>query len=63
MTKDLRLQLYGFAGAHPDFPNETTANQFFDEARFEAYRELGYAAAQQLLADVVAQAALAAELS
>jgi len=27
---------------HPDFPHESTADQFFDEAQFEAYRALGY---------------------
>jgi hypothetical protein len=27
---------------HPHFPHETTADQFFDEAQFEAYRALGY---------------------
>jgi hypothetical protein len=26
---------------HPDFPNETTADQFFDEPQFESYRALG----------------------
>lgn len=26
---------------HPTFPNETTADQFFDEAQFESYRALG----------------------
>ena len=26
---------------HPDFPHETTLDQFFDEEQFEAYRELG----------------------
>jgi hypothetical protein len=26
---------------HPDFPHETTADQFFDEIQFEAYRALG----------------------
>lgn len=26
---------------HDDFPHETTADQFFDEAQFESYRELG----------------------
>ena len=25
-----------------DFPHESTADQFFDETRFEAYRALGY---------------------
>ncbi|MFQ5506884.1 MAG: hypothetical protein ACE5F1_19100, partial [Planctomycetota bacterium] len=27
---------------HPAFPHESTADQFFDEAQFEAYRALGY---------------------
>jgi hypothetical protein len=26
---------------HPDFPQETTADQFFDEAQWESYRKLG----------------------
>lgn len=26
---------------HPDFPHQTTLDQFFDEEQFEAYRELG----------------------
>lgn len=31
-----------YADTHPDFPHETTADQFFDENQFEAYRHLGY---------------------
>ena len=27
--------------AHPDFPQQTTADQFFDEAQWESYRALG----------------------
>ena len=27
---------------HKDFPQETTLDQFFDEAQFESYRELSY---------------------
>jgi hypothetical protein len=27
--------------AHPDFPQETTSDQFFDEAQWESYRRLG----------------------
>jgi len=34
--------LLEYARAHPTFPHETTADQFFNEAQFEAYRELGY---------------------
>jgi hypothetical protein len=38
----LRLELMGYKGAYPDFPVQTTLDQFFDEEQFEAYRELGY---------------------
>lgn len=38
----------GYARAHPDFPHESTADQFFDEAQFEAYRELGYRIGRRL---------------
>ena len=31
-----------YKATHPDFPHETTADQFFDEAQFECYRSLGY---------------------
>lgn len=30
-----------YHGAHASFPHQTTADQFFDEAQFESYRELG----------------------
>jgi hypothetical protein len=34
---------------NPKFPHQTTADQFFDEAQFEAYRKLGESAAQNFL--------------
>lgn len=30
-----------YANRHPDFPHESTADQFFDESQFESYRKLG----------------------
>ena len=42
MIEGLPKDIYGYKNAHPDFPDETTADQFFDEKQFEAYRELGY---------------------
>ena len=33
---------------HPDFPQETTADQFFDEAQWESYRRLGQHVAEKL---------------
>ena len=51
MIKQIGLTLKGYKGKHPDFPDESTADQFFDEEQFEAYRELGYAITQQLVLD------------
>jgi hypothetical protein len=42
MVPGLPEDLYGYRRANPSFPDESTADQFFDEAQFEAYRELGY---------------------
>jgi len=36
-----------YKAAHPGFPHETTADQFFDEAQFECYRALGYVIADR----------------
>lgn len=38
-----------YAATHPDFPHESTADQFFDEAQFEAYLQLG----RRMGADIV----------
>ena len=35
------LDIYQYWKAHPAFPHESTANQFFSEAQFESYRALG----------------------
>ena len=47
----LDLLLRGYKGANRDFPDQTTADQFFDEEQFEAYRELGYHLAGTLIDD------------
>ena len=36
---------------NPDFPHQSTGDQFFDEAQFEAYRMLGECAAENLFRD------------
>jgi hypothetical protein len=51
LTSNLPSDLYGYKSSHPDFPNQTTADQFFNEEQFEAYRELGYQLTSQLLDD------------
>ena len=30
-----------YKASHPDFPHESTANQFYREDQFESYRQLG----------------------
>nr|WP_307728025.1 patatin-like phospholipase family protein [Massilia terrae] len=35
--------------AHPDYPHQSTADQWFDEAQFESYRALGYHIAKEAL--------------
>ena len=42
LLKDMLLAVRGYQAANPDFPYQSTADQFFDEDQFEAYRELGY---------------------
>jgi hypothetical protein len=52
MIEDVSLKVKGYKGAHPDFPDESTGDQFFDEEQFEAYRELGYRIACDMIADL-----------
>jgi Patatin-like phospholipase len=49
--KDLSADLYGYKKNHPQFPDEPTSDQFFDEQQFEAYRELGFQSAWQMMSD------------
>ena len=41
LTGDEPLDIQAYKKLHPDFPSETTADQFFDEAQWESYRKLG----------------------
>lgn len=50
-TKNLTADLHGYRNAHPEFPDEPTGDQFFDEKQFEAYRELGFQLTYQMLED------------
>ena len=51
MIKRLGLLLKGYKGANPDFPDQSTTDQFFDEEQFDAYRELGYEIADRMVND------------
>ncbi len=47
----LPTDVYAYKSQHPDFPHESTGNQFFFETQFEAYRELGYRIGKELIKD------------
>jgi len=49
MTRGLPGDIYAYKSDHPQFPNEPTSDQFFDERQFESYRELGYQITKQLV--------------
>ena len=51
LFKGLGLAPLGYKAGNPDFPDQTTADQFFDDAQFEAYRHLGYSVGAAVLAD------------
>jgi hypothetical protein len=43
-------EVLNYRKAHPDYPHQSTADQWFDEAQFESYRALGYHIAKAALA-------------
>jgi hypothetical protein len=42
LSGDESVDVRNFAAGDPLFPHDSTSNQFFDEARFESYRALGF---------------------
>ena len=42
LTGDEPTDALRYAAANPEFPHQTTADQWFDESQFESYRVLGY---------------------
>jgi hypothetical protein len=42
----------GYRAGNPDFPHQTTLDQFFDPIQFEAYRDLGYRSAVSMIKDL-----------
>lgn len=49
MCEGLSADIYTYWRGHPLFPDESTANQFFGEAQFEAYRALGWEITSRLI--------------
>jgi hypothetical protein len=50
----LPLELMSFARTQSSFPHLTTADQFFDESKFDAYRQLGFYLMKRTLKDCFA---------
>ena len=53
LTPGLPADVYAYKKANKEFPDQPTSDQFFDEAQFEAYRELGYQLAKRMTEDGV----------
>lgn len=48
LIMDSAADVRNYQSGHPSFPQESTADQFFDEAQWESYRKLGLEIAQKL---------------
>lgn len=52
LTGDELARIDNYHQENPVFPQQSTADQFFDDSQFESYRELGYHVAKQSLLKV-----------
>ncbi|WP_247257246.1 patatin-like phospholipase family protein [Pseudomonas moorei] len=62
LISSLAPDVLNYAGANADFPNQTTADQFFDEAQFESYRQLGLGIGEKIFGDINQSNSIANEL-
>jgi hypothetical protein len=46
---DMPMDVRSYFNAHPSFPHDSTAEQFFTESEFESYRQLGQTEALKLM--------------
>jgi hypothetical protein len=42
LTGDETVDIQHYKSSHPEFPHQSTADQWFDEPQFESYRRLGH---------------------
>ncbi len=54
-NNDEAATVKSYAARNPDFPHQTTADQFFDDDQFESYRALGAVVAKSALEDALAK--------
>ncbi len=52
LIRALDFTTVGYRAGNPDFPHQTTLDQFFDPNQFEAYRDLGYRSAALMIKDL-----------
>ncbi|MCP3849960.1 MAG: hypothetical protein GY694_06945 [Gammaproteobacteria bacterium] len=52
MQKEVSFKVKGYKAKNPQFPDQSTGDQFFDEVQFEAYRELGFSIASKMIRDL-----------
>jgi len=52
LTGDELARIENYKQENGDFPQQSTADQFFDDSQFESYRELGYHVAKSSLIEV-----------
>jgi len=52
IIKGLPEDIYAYKRKNNSFPDQTTADQFFDEQQFEAYRELGFRIGQHVIGEI-----------
>ena len=51
LFETISADILAYRKTHPEFPDQPTADQFFDEKQFEAYRELGYQTVYHMMCD------------
>jgi GNAT superfamily N-acetyltransferase len=53
LTGDEPSDIVNYTTQHPDFPHQTTLDQFFTESQFESYRMLGQHVAKQVFGEAL----------
>jgi len=56
LIRSLPVDVRQYADTHATFPQETTADQFFDEAQWESYRKLGHTIGSKVFTEDVGSA-------
>ena len=63
LSGDEPSDVRNYAAAHPEFPHQSTTNQWFSEAQFESYRMLGMHATEMVAGEVNGRASAVNQLS